>query len=49
MTVIEMTENIEKCFSNSLLNETYKNYNKVWEQKPQFPYFNYLGINFDAK
>jgi hypothetical protein len=39
---------IESLFRRSDLFETYSNYNAIWQRNPQFPYFNYFGINFDS-
>lgn len=45
----EIMKDIEQYFNCQILKDTYHAYNNLWREKPQFPYFNYWGINFDTK
>lgn len=39
---------LESLFKSTELFEAYSRYNAIWKRNPQFPYFNYFGINFDS-
>lgn len=45
----EMLKIIEGYFSHPTLNLFYQTYTRLWNSNHQFPYFNYIGINFNAK
>lgn len=44
---MNLVDSIEGHFQHPLLRQTHEAYLKVWKKDTRFPFFNYMGVNFD--